>query len=276
MTIQRVGPFDVFYWNPWALGRWVGRHGFPRLGRRLRFGPRVNNFGDLLGPRVAAGVLAADAAAAGPPTQRRRLLTVGSALQFAQDGDIIWGTGRHGDIPPEMHTFTALDVRAVRGPLTREFLLERGIDCPEVYGDPALLLPILEPRWAQVAKRHAYTVVPNLHEWQRYRRHPQAISPRAPLDDVLERIAASDMVVGSSLHGAIIAESLGIPAAIVAGPGLGPVRYLDYYAGTGRQSVPLADNVDAALKLIASGDSRISSGTSGWSPGPLLSAFPKI
>lgn len=70
-----------------------------------------------------------------------RLLGIGSIVHFAQTNDCIWGTRVDGNVPDESMAFTDLDVRAVRGPLTRERLLGKGIDCPEIYGDPGLLTP---------------------------------------------------------------------------------------------------------------------------------------
>lgn len=34
-----------------------------------------------------------------------------------------------------------LDVRAVRGPVTRAILMDYGYSVPEVYGDPAIIMP---------------------------------------------------------------------------------------------------------------------------------------
>lgn len=35
-----------------------------------------------------------------------------------------------------------LDIRSVRGPVTRNILMDLGYDVPSVYGDPAILLPL--------------------------------------------------------------------------------------------------------------------------------------
>ena len=70
----------------------------------------------------------------------KRLLSIGSILHFARDNDVVWGAGVNGKIDPSRHRFHRLDVRMVRGPMTKEFLQSKGITVPEVFGDPALLI----------------------------------------------------------------------------------------------------------------------------------------
>jgi pyruvyltransferase len=223
----------------------------PRLARWLPVGRRVNNFGDLLGPLVVSRILTRHGI---DPAQGRRectLFSVGSVLHFASDDDVVWGSGINGKMPADSYLFHQLDVRAVRGPLTRDFLHSRGIEVPATFGDPALLLPGLAPELFAGASRgeHAITIVPNFNDFPGYSAEPDVLDPRAPLEVCLGRIAGSRLVVGSSLHAIVVAESLGIPARVVASEAEHPFKYEDYYRGTGRADVEAAGSVKEAIAM---------------------------
>jgi pyruvyltransferase len=255
---------DLFYWNP---RRTLVRG---RFAKYTRLPVRVNNFGDLIGPLVVRGVLQRLGLAERRAETSSQLFTVGSVLHYADTGGVVWGTGVNGKVGEASHRFTTLDVRAVRGPLTREFLMNRGIATPEVYGDPALLLPYLMPELRALAevKTRQVTVVPNLNDLHRYPADGRTLNPRSSLMHCLRTIAVSEMVVGSSLHGIIVAEALGIPARLVESGAEAPFKYLDYYLGTGRAGFEPAGSVAAA---IASGGEPL---PLAFRPSPLVSAFP--
>ncbi|MEJ7683906.1 MAG: polysaccharide pyruvyl transferase family protein [Segetibacter sp.] len=104
------------------------------------------NFGDHLSKVIVTKILAGEGHVLEEQTKtQRRLLGVGSILHFAQNDDVIWGSGINGKIHLNNLKFKRLDVRSVRGPLTRLILLQKGIDTPEIYGDPALLIPNIFP-----------------------------------------------------------------------------------------------------------------------------------
>lgn len=264
---QRTGlikpQVEVFSWNP-------KRRVLPsRLGRLLPFRRRVNNFGDLLGPLIVERLLLKSGLDPLSPARSARLLTVGSVLHHARTGDIIWGSGMNGKVDPARHTFVNLDVRAVRGPLTRDYLLERGLYVPEVYGDPALLAPLLMKdltSWSHETK-YDVTVVPNLNDLDHYQDTPHVLDPTAPLRRCLRRIARSRLVVGSSLHALVIADALGIPARGIRSQSEDTFKYHDYYKGTGRSGV-LADSVAEAMDM--GGAPPIET----WSSDRLIDAFP--
>jgi hypothetical protein len=84
---------------------------------------------------------------------------------------------------------------------------------------------------------------------------PTLISPIAKSwRDVVSKISSCSLVYSSSLHGIIVAESLGIPARWVrddrlkSTKGEGLWKYNDYYLSTGRPADNFAASVAAALR----------------------------
>jgi len=251
---------DVFSWNP-------RRRVFDgRFGRRLPIERPVNNFGDLLGPLVVDAMLARSGLERAPARRAAQLLSVGSVLHFAAEGAVVWGSGLNGKMLDHPLP-SALDIRAVRGPRTRELLVAQGHDVPEVFGDPGLLVPMARPALRSVARTTSHLIVNNFHDRVPLRRRRNAISPRAPLDECLDAIASAAFVVGSSLHGIVVAEALGIPARAVRSATEPSFKYDDYYSGTGRPDWRAAASIDEALRL---GGERPPE----WSPEPLMNAFP--
>lgn len=257
---------ELVHWNPRK------RRVRGPIGRLLPKRPPTNNFGDLLGPIIVREILQRAGRSAtvdvGAP-RSHRLLTVGSVMRMARDGDVVWGTGVNGKSLDADYSFRHLDVRAVRGPLTRKFLLARGISVPEVFGDPGLLVGYLWPKATFEGRfePQSLTVIPNLHDAPRYREQRGFWHPCSPVEDTIARIATSEFVIGSSLHAIILAESFGVPARLLTSEHEPAFKYQDYYLGSGRNGYRAADSVSDAIELGGGPPLQ-------WSPRALLEAFP--
>ncbi|KJC49534.1 pyruvyl transferase [Bradyrhizobium sp. LTSP885] len=212
------------------------------------------NFGDFLSAVVVDqclrqfGYTRADEAA-----RSARMLSIGSILHYARNGDVIWGSGLNGragqeDLHPSVNH---LDVRSVRGPRTREILRRRGLSVPDVFGDPALLMPHLFPGRFQLRPKTPWAFVPNLHDIRMF--DPNAaniISPLGSWNRRIEAILEAEFVLASSLHGIIIAEAYGIPARYVRlSNAEAEFKYRDYYEGTGRFAVEFASSIEQGKEM---------------------------
>jgi pyruvyltransferase len=93
------------------------------------------------------------------------------------------------------------------------------------------------------------------------------LDPRSPLESCLRTIAASELVVGTSLHAIVVAEALEIGARTISSRGEGTFKYLDYFEGTGRDFSP-AESVGQAIEMGAESLPQ-------WDRSVLLDAFPR-
>jgi pyruvyltransferase len=195
------------------------------------------NFGDALSPAVLRGMFKVRPVRAAS-SQGRKMLAIGSVLHHAQPGDVVFGTG---SIREERHNGRGIRFLAVRGPQTRATI---DGDVPEVYGDPAMLLPrFYTPN--SVGRRFEVGVVPHYVDKDlMLNGDPRIAEVDVHTDDwrrVVDMIASCDHIVSSSLHGLIVAEAYGIPAVWVQPSGRikgGRFKFDDYYASTGREVTP--------------------------------------
>ena len=195
---------------------------------------KVPNLGDAVAPALIRHLTGTDPVWVSK-RYRGKLLTVGSVLDRVRPGDVVWGTGA---LRPKRIRAQGATYLAVRGPLTRELI--EGMPVPEVYGDPALLLPRIHR--PSVEPRYSVGVVPHYADQDAIQspdpERVPVIDVREPWRSVVDRIRACRTILSSSLHGLVVAEAYGIPAVwIRAGDRLvgGDFKFRDYYLGTHRE-----------------------------------------
>lgn len=180
---------------------------------------------------------------------------VGTNIQGSYQDATIWGSGI---LPTKTYAFwqkicgRKLDVRAVRGPLTRKVLLEQGQKCPEVYGDPAILMPLIYS--PVLEKKHKKLIIPQfVYEKEFRKNHPNDYMLSMNTNNyrhVIDEIVSSEIVYTSSLHGIILAEAYGVPAVFFHGlEDYWDFKYYDYYQSTGRMNVKIAETYEEALAM---------------------------
>lgn len=182
-----------------------------------------------------------------------RISFVGSVIQFLTGDAIVYGSGflYESVVPKFASEKVKLDVRAVRGPNTKRMLESIGYTVPEVYGDPAILLPMFyEPKISDPKKD--YIVIPHWKKTQDYdsKKYPVLSTLTSDWKHFIDEIASSKLVLSASLHGIIIAEAYGIPAILLGHTEKNDLfKYQDYYLSTGRTNFVIAKDIEEALKL---------------------------
>ena len=204
---------------------------------------QTENYGDLIGKYLVEKISNREVIWVHPRRRglkyrfRKVYLTAGSILTHVHGNCVVWGSG----IISREYKINKAVFLAVRGPQSRKLLLEQGYNVPEIYGDPALLLPrFYKP---VVPKVYKMGIIPHYVDYnfvvEQYQNQPDILIIDLMTNDVetvTNLIISCLTIVSSSLHGIIVSHAYYIPAVWVQfsnkifGDG---VKYQDYYESVG-------------------------------------------
>ncbi len=202
-----------------------------------------HNFGDALNPLLIENLSKKKVVWVEPEfCNKINYLVIGSILERASTHTTVWGSGfisQTGKCINPPHK-----ICAVRGPLTRKLLLQDNIACPEVYGDPALLLPtVYNPK---IEKKYKLGIVPHYvdrdNAWLEKLKNDKDIKilniQEPNLYTFIDEVLQCEKIASSSLHGLIIADAYDIPSIWIEFSDKivgGGFKFLDYFASVERE-----------------------------------------
>lgn len=230
------------YRFPGRLARFASKLGFGRPGNLFwsRYEPR--NFGDWIGPYLYEAFTGKRPIHCSPLKNAREcIFSAGSILRRITEPDraIVWGSG----IISEADEFARpRNVLAVRGPVSAHRIRAQGYRCPDVYGDPGILLPLVyHPNTRRVTGRIG--VIPHYFDFTEIKRITNSdlhiIDVTRPVEDVIDDICTCEKTISSSLHGLIVSHAYRVPTIWITsvndliGDGS---KFIDYFESIGNSN----------------------------------------
>jgi hypothetical protein len=187
---------------------------------------------------------------------KARLAGAGSILEHLPDDftGVILGSGFI--LESSFRRFRSATIIALRGELSRQRIGPPG---KLALGDPGLLASDVMPRREQ--KKFALGIVPHYLEKSnpvvgrlisRLGREATLIDAQKEPLDVFSAIDQCEHILSSSLHGLIVADSLGIPNCWIAAENLwgGRFKFDDYYSAFGMKREPASLNGHESLAQL--------------------------
>lgn len=123
----------------------------------------VKNIGDAISPVVVSFMAVRNNIDVHRPVRKtKHLYAVGSVITAGCQDCTVWGSGLLNTQVLSRLNKRKLDIRSVRGPLTRIVLMEHGYEVPLNYGDPAILMPLIyDP---EVRKKYDVSLITHMNE----------------------------------------------------------------------------------------------------------------
>lgn len=179
--------------------------------------------------------------------KKKNYLCIGTlldAVNYSNPQTVVWGSGVSGQersfVPP-------LEIYSVRGYKTLEFLGKHGIECPNSFGDPALLLPRYYTPFSQ-RKKYKLGIIPHVIDLDfdvinkiRETQTDILIIDLAHYEkwtDVIDNICSCEIIASSSLHGLIVSDAYNVPNCWITLSGKisgGLFKFYDYFSSVKRE-----------------------------------------
>ena len=205
------------------------------------YSPR--NFGDWITPYLYFKLTGRPPFFQGPSRYLKTIFSTGSIVRRINKSNsvLVWGSGA---ISHKDEFRSPLKTLAVRGPLTRDVFLKKGYNCPEVYGDPGMLLPTVFST-QNIPKEDKVAIIPHFKELPlmsklQLSEDCKLVDVTRPIERVISEIAGCSHAISSSLHGVIVSHAFKVPCAWARfSPEWDPaidgddIKFSDYFASIG-------------------------------------------
>jgi hypothetical protein len=139
---------------------------------------------------------------------------------------------------------------AVRGPFSARKLIEEGYPQCTVFGDPALLLPLVYT--PSVKYKRGVGLVPHMNDFNSIKSDfplAKVVFLCGKIEQIIDEICSCEYIISTSLHGIIVAHAYGVPALWIKRGDIctDGFKFKDYFASV---NIPLYNGTNFKLEEL--------------------------